>query len=84
MSKRGWSLNTLQNPASIHLCCTVCHLNKESIFLEDLKSSVDELKSLPPSTKKVGKAAVYGMASTLPAGPINQLLNVYNDVVLDA
>lgn len=24
MAKRGWSLNALQMPASIHICCTLC------------------------------------------------------------
>jgi len=25
MRKRGWNLNALQFPASIHLCCTMLH-----------------------------------------------------------
>ena len=28
-----------------------------------------------------GKAAVYGMAATLPAGPLDEMLQCYNDVI---
>ena len=34
--------------------------------------------------KQEGNAAIYGMASTLPAGPINEMLRTYTDVVLKA
>ena len=42
-----------------------------------------QVAAMPADSKKEGKAAVYGMASSLPAGPVNELLKVYNDVVLD-
>lgn len=32
--------------------------------------------------KKDGNAAIYGMAATLPAGPVNDMLRTYMDVVL--
>ena len=32
--------------------------------------------------KKDGNAAIYGMAETLPAGPVNGMLCTYMDVVL--
>jgi hypothetical protein len=32
--------------------------------------------------KSTGNAAVYGMASSLPAGPVNEMLRTYTDVVL--
>jgi hypothetical protein len=31
---------------------------------------------------KEGTAAIYGMTSALPAGPVKELLKVYNDVIL--
>lgn len=34
--------------------------------------------------KKTGNAAIYGMASSLPAGPIKMMLCTYTDVVLKA
>jgi hypothetical protein len=32
--------------------------------------------------EKGGNAAIYGLTSALPPGPVNELLKVYNDVVL--
>jgi hypothetical protein len=67
----------------MHLCCTVRHVGREQDFLADLKLAVEEVTSRPSMNKKEGKAAIYGMASSMPAGPINEILKVYNDVVLD-
>lgn len=80
MSKRGWSLNALQKPACLHICCTVTHVGKTDEFIKDLKDSVQEVLSNPGM--KGGNAAIYGMTSALPSGPVNELLKVYNDVVL--
>ena len=68
----------------MHLCCTVRHVGHEGDFLKDLGDAVAEIAQLPIGQKKEGKAAIYGMASSMPAGPINEILKVYNDVVLDA
>eukprot|EP00597_Dinobryon_sp_UTEXLB2267_P018582 CAMPEP_0201113248 /NCGR_PEP_ID=MMETSP0812-20130820/77738_1 /ASSEMBLY_ACC=CAM_ASM_000668 /TAXON_ID=98059 /ORGANISM="Dinobryon sp., Strain UTEXLB2267" /LENGTH=278 /DNA_ID=CAMNT_0047376757 /DNA_START=205 /DNA_END=1041 /DNA_ORIENTATION=+ len=80
MSKKGWCLNALQQPPCLHICCTVTHVGQESAFLSDLQAAVDEARTDP--AEKEGKAAIYGMTSSLPAGPVNELLKVYNDVVL--
>eukprot|EP00605_Chrysophyceae_sp_TOSAG23-4_P001438 GSChrysophyteH1.ASY1.ANO1.1566.1 assembled CDS len=81
--KFGWSLNTLQNPACVHICCTVRHVNREEEFLSDLRDSVESARlSIARGEKTEGKAAIYGMTSGMPTGPINELLKVYNDVVL--
>jgi sphinganine-1-phosphate aldolase len=79
MTKKGWSLNSLQNPASIHLCVTKCHIGKEKTFLKDLKDSI-ALASKDQSTG--GNAGIYGMTSALPPGPVGELLKEYNDSVL--
>ena len=44
MSKKGWSLNALQKPNSVHLCCTVKHINNESLFIDDLQSCVNVIR----------------------------------------
>ena len=44
MSKRGWSLNSLQRPASVHICCTVKHIGNEQKFLDDLVACVAEIR----------------------------------------
>lgn len=78
MTKRGWSLNTLQHPASVHLCCTMRHVGKATVFLQDLTESVTAARNM---SSEGGNAAIYGMASSLPAGPVDEMLRVYNDVV---
>ena len=80
MRRRGWTLNSLQNPAAVHLCVTGCHVGRAEEFLRDLRSCTEEVRSQPQNGS--GQAAVYGATATLPAGPINELLCVYNDVVL--
>lgn len=81
MSKKGWSLNSHQSPACVHICCTVTHVGHENDILNDLKISVEEVKN-DPSSNKAGTAAIYGMTSSLPSGPVNDILKIYNDVVL--
>lgn len=81
MTKKGWSLNSLQNPACIHICCTVAHVGRDKEFVKDLQDSVSEIIN-NPKEKASGNAAIYGMTSALPPGPVNELLKVYNDIVL--
>lgn len=80
MSKKGWSLNSHQHPPSVHICCTVRHAGREQEILDDLAASVKEVRA--DSTAHSGTAAIYGMTSSLPSGPVNELLKIYNDVVL--
>jgi glutamate/tyrosine decarboxylase-like PLP-dependent enzyme len=88
MAKKGWSLNALQKPASVHICVTKCHTNDGvcDTFLSDLSECVGAAvaaandPNAPPS--KEGNAPVYGMAESLPPGPLNSILCSYMDVVL--
>jgi hypothetical protein len=81
------------------------------MFLDDLKSSLQTVKSDPEIASKKGnvsenvftrnlfvtllmstccsltlntQAAVYGLAASLPAGPVDELLATYTDCVLDS
>lgn len=47
-------------------------------------ASVRESMAKDGGKKKTGNAAIYGMASSLPAGPIKMMLCTYTDVVLKA
>jgi sphinganine-1-phosphate aldolase len=80
MHAKGWSLNSLQNPSSVHICVTVAHSGHENEFLQDLEISVMEVKKNP--SEKTSNATIYGLTSSLPPGPVNELLKTYNDVVL--
>ena len=78
----GYSLNTLQRPACVHLCCTYRHIGLEQVFISHVAEAVAHCVAHPELNKK-GDAAVYGMTSSLPPGPVKEILRVYNDVVLD-
>jgi sphinganine-1-phosphate aldolase len=65
LHEKGWSLNILQNPDSLHLCLTGTNYAMADKFVEDMKVSVVELLELPEDYK-LGASAVYGMASSIP------------------
>lgn len=64
MTKRGWSLDRQQLPASLHMMVTPAHEKVVDKFLEDLKSSVEETKNNPKEPE--GMAAMYGAMASLP------------------
>jgi len=85
MSKRGWSLNTLQRPSCIHLCVTLQTVPHADKFVSELQSVVQEIKlegNQGNEGKKEGNAAVYGLAGSLPPGPVASLLKIYTDATL--
>jgi sphinganine-1-phosphate aldolase len=78
MTQEGWSLNSLQDPSCIHLCLTIqTSLHKEK-FITDLLNAV-KIVQQSDGNKKSGNAAIYGMAGSMPSGPINELLSLYTD-----
>jgi len=81
--KKGWSLNALQYPPCLHLCCTVRTLPEsvQNKFISDLKDAV----SLAHSSNDGGhgSAAIYGMASSMPAGPVSDIMCCYTDIQLE-
>lgn len=83
MGKRGWHLNTLQRPACIHLCVTLqLTVSKADEFVGSLASIVEEIRSEGSSGSKEGNAAIYGLAGSLPPGPVATLLKCYTDATL--
>lgn len=83
LQKKGWHLNQLQNPAAIHLCLTRLHTQNETAesFLKDLVLVIQTMAS-SESSCETGSASVYGMAGSLPDGPVSDLLKTYLDVTL--
>ena len=82
MGKRGWNLNGLHRPAAVHLCVTLRHTQPgvAERFVTDLKASVAEVRSAPPT--KGGMAPVYGMAGTMPLkGLVGDFLKRYIDLL---
>ncbi|XP_078387058.1 sphingosine-1-phosphate lyase 1 isoform X1 [Cetorhinus maximus] len=67
MTSKGWNLNTLQFPSSIHICVTLLHTRNgvADKFVEDLRQSVAEIMK-NPDEKTTGRGAIYGMAQSIP------------------
>ncbi|XP_071896431.1 sphingosine-1-phosphate lyase 1 isoform X5 [Anas platyrhynchos] len=67
LAAKGWNLNVLQFPPSIHLCITQLH-TKAGVaeqFLKDVKDSIEDImKDL--NAKTTGMGAIYGMAQSIP------------------
>ena len=82
MKKRGWFLNCLQNPPSVHICITypMVTSNSGSKFLHDLNECVKYC--LENTDEEQKDAAIYGMASSMPGGPVKDVLNIYTDITL--
>lgn len=79
MSSKGWHLNALQRPSSIHICVTLQHVSIVDDFLQDLQESVNTVKQNPgPITG--GLAPIYGAAERMPdRDMVQDLLISYMD-----
>ncbi|PWA26054.1 hypothetical protein CCH79_00001341, partial [Gambusia affinis] len=67
LTSKGWNLNTLQFPSSIHLCCTVLHTQPgvADRFIREVKEQVAIIMK-NPKQKTTGMGAIYGMAQSIP------------------
>uniref|UniRef100_A0AAQ5ZIZ4 sphinganine-1-phosphate aldolase n=1 Tax=Amphiprion ocellaris TaxID=80972 RepID=A0AAQ5ZIZ4_AMPOC len=67
LTSKGWNLNTLQYPSSIHICCTVLHTQPgvADHFIRDVKEQVAIIMK-NPKEKTTGMGAIYGMAQSIP------------------
>ncbi|MET1001655.1 MAG: aminotransferase class V-fold PLP-dependent enzyme [Acidimicrobiia bacterium] len=82
LGHHGWSLNGLQDPASIHLCVTLRHTQPGVVerFLADLAAAVEEVRSNPQAGGSM--APIYGMATmTETQGAVEELLEAYVDML---
>jgi sphinganine-1-phosphate aldolase len=80
MTQKGWGLNGLHLPPSLHLCVTLRHTQAgvKERFIEDLKEAVGYVKENPQASQGIGP--VYGMASTPDLrGMVTEVLNWYLD-----
>lgn len=82
MTAAGWSLNSLQNPPGLHICITLCHVGKVQGFAQDLRAAVAKVQTDGCAKSSGGTASIYGVTSSLPKGPVKELLRTYNDVLL--
>ncbi|XP_023593489.1 sphingosine-1-phosphate lyase 1 isoform X6 [Trichechus manatus latirostris] len=79
MTAKGWNLNQLQFPPSIHFCITLLHTrNRVAIqFLKDIRESVTQIMK-NPKAKTTGMGAIYGMAqATVDRNLVAELSSVF-------
>ncbi|XP_038599625.1 sphingosine-1-phosphate lyase 1 [Tachyglossus aculeatus] len=67
LTAKGWNLNQLQFPSSIHICLTQLHTKPgvATQFLKDVRESVTQIMK-NPKAKTTGMGAIYGMAQGVP------------------
>ncbi|KAJ8248172.1 hypothetical protein GJAV_G00239130 [Gymnothorax javanicus] len=67
LTARGWNLNTLQFPSSIHICVTLLHTQPgvAEQFVKDVTEQVAIIMK-NPQEKTTGMGAIYGMAQSIP------------------
>ncbi|XP_066317436.1 sphingosine-1-phosphate lyase-like [Miscanthus floridulus] len=79
MSSKGWHLNALQRPNSLHICVTLQHTTIYDQFLKDLQDSVNTVKANPGPISG-GMAPIYGAAGKMPdRGTVKELLVEFMD-----
>ncbi|KMZ73627.1 Dihydrosphingosine Phosphate Lyase [Zostera marina] len=79
MTTKGWHLNALQRPNSIHICVTLQHASVVDDFLNDLSESLKMVKKNPGPIKG-GMAPMYGAAGKMPdRGIVGDLLVEFMD-----
>ncbi|XP_029636366.1 sphingosine-1-phosphate lyase 1 [Octopus sinensis] len=85
LTAKGWTLNPLQFPASIHMCVTLTHTKPEVVerFEKDVAESVEVILQ-NPSEKCQGAGALYGMSQTIPDRSIvEDVTGIYLDASYD-
>lgn len=81
MTAKGWNLNQLQFPSSIHFCVTLVHTRKRVAiqFLKDIRESVTQIMK-NPKAKTTGMGAIYGMAqTTVDRNQVAELSSIFLD-----
>jgi len=85
LTELGWNLNSLQYPASVHICVTLVHTQHgvADRFISDVTKSVREIMKRPQA-KTTGAGAMYGMAAGVPdRSVIGDLTMAYLDAFYD-
>jgi sphinganine-1-phosphate aldolase len=65
LSRKGWHLNILQFPPSIHVACTLPTMAGVKDLVADVREAVEALKN-DPAAGKGSVASIYGTAASVP------------------
>ena len=82
MGERGWGLNGLILPASLHLCVTLRHTQEgvKERFIQDLQDAVTYVRQHPEAREGLGP--IYGMAGMVETrGMVKTLLEMVMDLM---
>ncbi|KAF9050348.1 pyridoxal phosphate-dependent transferase [Panaeolus papilionaceus] len=84
MGRRGWHLNGLASPKSVHIACTRLTLPIVDTFIADLKDSVREAKVAPSG--KGTMVSLYGLGNSSAVGPemVGELASAFLDALYKA
>jgi len=80
MSKMGWSLNPLQQPAALNICVTE-NLDVDE-FLQDLIAAVVEVKASVSEQKKADTEMIYNTIGMLPPAAVEFAMHRFTDASL--
>ena len=81
MSKMGWSLNPLQQPAALNICITE-NLDVDE-FIQDLRSAVDKVAKTDISAPNIGGTEmIYNTVSMLPPAAVEFAMHRFTDASL--
>jgi len=83
LTKRGWNLNSLQYPSSIHICCTTLTPKSDDLLIADLKELAAEFMR-SPDVKADGNGAIYGLAQQVPTTFVDQMARGFLDILYKA
>ncbi|KAI0335162.1 PLP-dependent transferase [Cubamyces sp. BRFM 1775] len=67
MSKKGWHLNAISNPAAVHIAVTRLTVPVVDQFIADLKDAVRDAKLAPSGQGTM--VMLYGLGQSSPVGP---------------
>lgn len=78
-------VNGLQNPPALHICCTRLTVPVVDEFIQDLKSAVEEAKSMPAGMGQGTMTQIYGLGKSSVSGPfvVSEFAKLYLDVIYD-
>ncbi len=62
LKERGWNLNPLQFPSSLHLCVTEANSSPDNVksFIEDVKSAVEKCRNDYSGVSPQDGGSIYG------------------------
>lgn len=81
LTKKGWHVNSLQNPPGLHVAVTLLAVQAIDDLIKDLEVAVEEVKKDPEGSKGAS-VAVYGTtASVSGTGIIDEVLAGYLDAI---